>query len=72
MRHLVYLAAGGLEEDRRPHPSMDIPQGSFGIRVERPGVGLHPRDVGVDGRNQARFSELPEHHAPELRHLQGR
>jgi hypothetical protein len=52
VRNAIHLSAGRLEEDRRAHAPMDVPQHARGIRIECPRVRLLAGDVGVNGRQQ--------------------
>ena len=70
--HLVHLPAGRLEQDRRAHPAMDVPERPLGVRVQRPGARGHPCQVRVDGGIEARLAQLAEEDGAELRHVQRR
>ena len=66
MGHLVHLPTGGLEQDRRTHPAVDVTEGALGVRIQGPGAGRLPRKVGVDGDIEPGLAQLAEHHGAEL------
>ncbi len=72
VRDLVRLATGGLEEDRRSHPAMDVAQRTLRVGVQRPGVRLLSGDVRIDGRDELGLAQLAQDRAPESHVMKGR
>ena len=72
VRHLLHLSAGGLEQDCRAHPAMDVLESAIGVRVQGHGVRSLSGDVGVDGGVETLLAQLSQHDGPEFGDMQRR